>query len=86
MMVWYDDEGDSLHVWFEWVEGRTHSERVEERHFVRYDEHGNVTGVDVLFVSRGLRLDLLPQPDRILELIRRFRSATANIPELAITS
>lgn len=72
MHVRYDQEADAVYVGLRSAEGHMRSRRLDEQRVLDYDEHGALVGVEFLFVSRGLRVDGLPESDRIADLLRSF--------------
>ena len=64
MYLDYDSEADALYVQFREPRGQVVSHRLDEQRLVDTDDDGEV-GVELLFVSEGIRLDGLPRKDEI---------------------
>lgn len=76
MQVSYDEEADAMYVRFRPRAGHIRSTRIDEQRVVDRDDEG-VVGVEFLFVNRGVRLDGLPESERIAEAMRSFPQPAA---------
>ena len=72
MQVQYDPEADAIYVRLRESEGSIRTERVDERRLVDYNASGDVAGVELLSVSRGVDLRGLPEAARIADAMRSF--------------
>jgi uncharacterized protein YuzE len=72
MQVQYDPEADAIYVRLRESEGSIRTERVDERRMVDYNAGGDVVGVELLSVSRGVDLTGLPEASRIADAMRSF--------------
>ncbi len=70
--VSYDPEADAIYVRFSEPEGRVRTKRIDDRRLVDYDENGSLVGVELLFVSQGVRLEDVPEADRIRDAMQSF--------------
>jgi len=86
VLVWYDSQADLIYAEFTFPEGKVYGARLDERRILRRDEAGAVVGVEFLAASGGLNLEGMPQAERIIEEIRRFREVTAELESAAATS
>jgi hypothetical protein len=70
MLVRYDSEADA--AFFQWVDdpGHTRGRPLDEQRIVHIDDDDRPVAVELLFVSRGLSLEGLPEADRIAEALR----------------
>ncbi len=76
MQVSYDEEADAMYVRFRAREGHIKSTRIDEQRVLDRDDSG-VVGIEFLFVSRGVDLEGLPDPDRIADAMRSFPQPAA---------
>ena len=72
MYLRFDPEADVLFVTLRDPEGDTAGDRLDERRIVHYDERDRPVAIELLFVSRGIDLEGLPEADRISAAIRSF--------------
>ena len=77
MIVRYDPEADLVAIEFrELPTGRWAGERIDERRYVlREKDTGEVLGVELLFVSKGIDLAGLPEEARLREALREAHAA-----------
>lgn len=72
MHVEYDTEADALYVSLCQYDGRHHARPLDDRRIVHVDDDGSPVGVELLFVSRGIDLDGVPDAEAVAEAIRSF--------------
>lgn len=77
MMLRYDTEADALFVELRDPEGATAGERIDEERIVHYDDADRPVAVELLFASRGVRIDGLPESGRIAEAVRALARLSA---------
>ena len=77
MQVQYDPEADAVYVRLREPRGSIRTDRVDERRLADYDERGDVIGVELLSVSRGVDLAGLPEAARIADAMRSFPQPTS---------
>jgi uncharacterized protein YuzE len=77
MQVSYDNEADALSIRLREAVGRVRTRRIDEQRLLDYDEHGDLVGIEILFVSRGVNLEGLPEAARIAEVMRSFPQPSA---------
>lgn len=77
MQIRFDPEADVIFVTLREPEGPTAGDRLDERRIIHYDAADRPVAVELLFVSRGVNLDGLPEADRIAEAIRAFPQLAA---------
>ena len=85
-MVEYDHKADVLYVMLEFAEGKQYGARLDECRVVHSEPGGRVVGVEFLAASRGLNFDGVPQAERIIEELRRFREVTAELERTTAAS
>ena len=77
MLIEYDPEADAIFVRLRQHEGELHARRIDESRLVHDDADGNPVAVELLWVSRGISLEGLPEAKRIeaaLDSLRELRS------------
>jgi uncharacterized protein YuzE len=72
MQVSYDNEADALSIRLREAVGRVRSRRIDEQRILDYDEQGDLVAIEILFVSRGVNLEGLPEAERIADVMRSF--------------
>ena len=77
MQVQYDPEADAVYVRLREPRGSIRTDRVDERRLADYDERGDVIGVELLSVSRGVDLAGLSEAARIADAMRSFPQPTS---------
>lgn len=74
----YDPDADAVYAELRPAGGRIRTREIDDRRFVDVDEGGAAVGVELLFVSRGVDLDGLPESDRIAAALRSFPGIAAS--------
>ena len=69
MFFSYDQDADAISIKLRKPQGEIESEPLEDRCVIDYDETGEPVAVELLFVSRGIDLDNVPEAERIRELL-----------------
>ena len=72
MLITYDPEADALYAELRCAEGKVRTREIDDRRLVDVDESGEAVGVELLFVSRGVNLEGLPEAERIAAAMRSF--------------
>lgn len=54
--VYYDKEMDTLDIWFDEPPQQGFSREIQDGVILKYDENGNVAGVEILFLSKQEKL------------------------------
>jgi uncharacterized protein YuzE len=70
MLIRYDSEADAAFLLLADELGHTRGRQLDEQRIVHYNDAGDAVAVELLFVSRGIRLDGLPESERIAEALR----------------
>ena len=69
MHLEYDSEADAIYVTFRQPNGAVETEFIDDARYVDYDAVGNVVGVELLGVSKGIDLEGLPEAKKIAEVL-----------------
>ncbi len=77
MYVQYDPDANAVYVKLRPHEGHTRGRRLDDRRVVHYDDEGHVVAIELLFVSRGMNLEGLPEAGRVRDLLRSFPRLTS---------
>ena len=77
MQVRYDSDADAIYVTLRDGAGKTTGDQLDEQRIIHTDATGGVVGVELLFVSRGISLDGLPEADAIAAALRSIGKVVA---------
>lgn len=71
----YDRENDSLYIYLREGVQRAYGESLDDTRYVDFGADGLPIGVELLRVSRGVKLEGLPEAQAIAELLHRRNMA-----------
>lgn len=77
MLIQYDPEADAVYVKLRGAVGAIRSKRLDESRVVDYDDEGSVVGVEFLFVSRGIRLEDVPEREEVADALASMHDLTS---------
>ncbi len=72
MHIEYDTDADALYVSLRQYDGRHHARPLDDHRIVHVDDDGRPVGVELLFVSNGIDLDVVPEAEAVADAIRSF--------------
>lgn len=77
MFLSYDRDADAISVKLRAPQGEIESEPFGDRCVIDYDETGEPVAVELLFVSRGIELEGVPEAEGIREMLTSLGKLTA---------